>query len=101
MGRGKRSLLAARTRDHFGLLPPAFGGRIGDRFYVVLTMTGLASFDEEYPAARPLEIDGVAVRVLPLDRIIASKRAANRPKDQAALPALEAALAVIVDEKAR
>jgi hypothetical protein len=30
-----------------------------------------------------------------LTRIIASKRAANRPKDRAALPALEAALAVL------
>jgi hypothetical protein len=39
-------------------------------------------------------VDGVAVRELPLDRIIQSKRTANRPKAQAALPALEAALAV-------
>jgi hypothetical protein len=60
---------------------------------------GLESLDDEYPAAKALEIDGVAVRVLPLVRIIASKRAANRPKDQAALPALEAALAVTEDEE--
>ncbi len=86
---------------HFGSQPPAFGGRIGDRFDVVLTMTGLGSFDDEYPAAKALEIDGVAVRVLPLVRIIASKRAANLPKDHAALPALEAALAVTEDEKGR
>jgi hypothetical protein len=37
------------------------------------------------------------LRVLPLERIIESKRAANRPKDRAALPALEAALAVKQD----
>ena len=80
---------------------PTFGGGIGDRFDVVLTMTGLGSFDDEYPHAKALEIDGVAVRVLPLPRIIASKRAANRPKDQAALPALEAALAVMEDETGR
>ena len=86
---------------HFGMQPPTFGGGIGDRFDVVLTMTGLGSFDDEYPHATALEIDGVAVRVLPLPRIIASKRAANRPKDQAALPALEAALAVMEDEKGR
>ena len=84
---------------HFGMQPPAFGGRIGDRFDVVLNMTGLKSFDDEYPGAKALEIDGIPVRVLPLSRIIASKRAANRPKDQAALPALEAALAVMTDEK--
>jgi hypothetical protein len=86
---------------HFGMQPPAFGGKIGDRFDVVLTMSGLGSFDEEYPAAKTLEIDGVAVHVLPLPRIIASKRAANRAKDQAALPALEAALAVSEDEESR
>jgi hypothetical protein len=39
--------------------------------------------------------------VLPLTRIIVSKRAANRPKDVAALPALEAALAVLEDEEKR
>jgi hypothetical protein len=42
-----------------------------------------------------MTIEDVDVKVLPLPRIIASKRAANRPKDQAVLPALEAALRVI------
>jgi hypothetical protein len=37
-------------------------------------------------------LDGLEVRVLPLERIVASKRATNRPKDLAALPALEATL---------
>jgi hypothetical protein len=41
------------------------------------------------------------VRVLPLERIIASKRAAGRPKDLAVLPALEAALAVARDDNRR
>jgi hypothetical protein len=84
---------------HFGMQPPTFGGRIGDRFDVVLTMSGLASFEDEYRGANSLAIDGVPVRVLPLRRIIASKRAAGRPKDRAALPALEAALSVIEDEE--
>jgi hypothetical protein len=79
--------------------PPTFGGRIGDRFDVVLTMSGLGSFEDEYRGAKSLAIDGVPVRVLPLRRIIASKRAADRPKDRAALPALEAALSVIEDEE--
>ncbi|MGH7437465.1 MAG: hypothetical protein ACRENE_17445 [Polyangiaceae bacterium] len=83
---------------HFGMQPPTFGGAIGDRFDVVLTMSGLGTFDEEYGAARSLELDGLTVRVLPLARIIVSKRAAGRPKDSAALPALEAALRVIEDE---
>jgi len=86
---------------HFGMQPPTFGGALGDRFDVVLSMSGLGSFEEEYRAARSMEIDGVCVRVLPLRRIIASKRAADRPKDRAALPALEAALSVIEDEDDR
>ncbi len=86
---------------HFGLQPPAFGGAIGNRFDVVVSMSGLQKFEEEYPAAKAMEIDGVSVRVLPLPRIIASKRAAGRPKDRAALPALEAALSVLEDEEGR
>lgn len=35
------------------------------------------------------------MKVLPLDRVIASKRAARRPKDTAQLPMLEAALAAL------
>ena len=35
------------------------------------------------------------LRVLPLARIIASKRAANRTKDKAVLPALELASTII------
>jgi hypothetical protein len=38
-------------------------------------------------------VEGVRMKVLPLERVLASKRAANRPKDQAQIPALEAALA--------
>src|SRR5579871_5356043 len=51
---------------HFGTQPPAFGGAIGDLFDVVLSMSGLGSFEEEFPAAKTLELDGVPVRVLPL-----------------------------------
>jgi hypothetical protein len=78
----------------FGMQPPTLGGALGDRFDVVLTMSGLDAFDAEYARAKVLEVDGVPVHVLPLDRVIHSKRSANRLKDQAALPALEAALAV-------
>ena len=79
---------------HFGMQPPTFGG-LGERFDVVLSMSGLGRFEDEYRDAKAMDLDGVRVQVLPLRRVIASKRAANRPKDQAALPALEAALAVI------
>jgi hypothetical protein len=59
---------------------------------VVLTAHGLRRFADEYEAGVDHEIEGVVVRVLPLERVIASKRATGRPKDAASLPALEAAL---------
>ncbi len=76
----------------FGAQPPAFGGDGMERLDVVLTAHGLEDFDAEYARSIGREIDGVPVRILPLARVIASKRATNRPKDQAALPALEATL---------
>lgn len=79
----------------FGMMPAQLGGPLGDRFDVVLQMSGLGPFDEEYKRAQPITVEGVAVCLLPLDRILASKRAANRLKDQAVIPALEEALAAI------
>ena len=76
-----------------GMQPPAILGGGLDRVDVVLTAAGLGSFDEEYLGAREWDLDGLRVRVLPLARVIVSKRAANRPKDIAQLPILEAALA--------
>ena len=77
----------------FGLQPPAIGGEGLDRIDVVLTAEGLRSFDEEHAGAREYDVDGLRVRVLPLERVIARKRAAKRPKDAAQLLLLEAALA--------
>ena len=53
---------------------------------------GLQSFDEEWKASRWGELENVPVKVLPLRRVIASKRAANREKDLAVLPILERTL---------
>jgi hypothetical protein len=51
---------------------------------------GLGGFDEWDAHAIVLEIaEGLAVHIAALDDIIDSKRAANRPKDQMALPYLE------------
>lgn len=79
----------------FGMMPTQLGGPLGDRFDVVTHMSGLDPFEKEYELARPMTVEGVAVSVLPLARILVSKRAANRPKDQAVIPALEEALAAI------
>lgn len=79
----------------FGMRPPGLGGLgLEDRFDVVLTANGLDDFATEYASARTVLVDGLELRVLPLARILKSKRAANRPKDQAQIPALEVALAV-------
>jgi hypothetical protein len=56
-------------------------------------MDGLGTFDEEYARSVAMTIDGIVLRVLPLERIIVSKRASARAKDLAAIPALEEALA--------
>jgi predicted nucleotidyltransferase len=77
----------------FGLQPPAVGGEGLDRVDLVLTASGLEPFDQEFKNAREYDVDGVRVRVLPLDRVIISKRAAKRAKDLAQIPILEAALA--------
>jgi Flp pilus assembly protein CpaB len=80
--------------------PPGLGGvGLEDRFDVVLTANGLEDFATEYAGSRAIIIDGVEVRVLPLARVLKSKQAANRPKDRAQIPALEAALTVERDSE--
>jgi hypothetical protein len=83
----------------FGARPPQIGGdAIGDRIDIVTQMDGLGEFADEYGNTIEVEIDGIPLRVLSLDRIIVSKRASNRRKDVAVLPALEETLAVLRDE---
>jgi predicted nucleotidyltransferase len=83
----------------FGMRPPQIGGdAVGDRLDVVTHMHGLGSFADELAQSIEIEVDGVRLRVLKLERIIASKRASGRPKDQAALPALEEALVVVTED---
>lgn len=62
-------------------------------FELVLTSAERALFESVFTRAREYELDGVPVKVLPLERVIVSKRAAKRPKDEAQIPMLEAALA--------
>jgi hypothetical protein len=76
--------LGAAVLEGAPMQPPAFGGDG--------TADGLRSFAKEYDGSIEHEIDGVTIRVLPLERVIASKRASGRAKDEASLPALEATL---------
>ncbi len=85
----------------FGTGPPQIGGEaMGDRLDVVTHCDGLGSFDDEDAAAVEATVDGLALRLLPLERILASKRASGRPKDKAALPALEEAIAAAKSARA-
>jgi hypothetical protein len=79
----------------FGMQPPTIGGALGDRFNVVTHADGLGPFSHEWAATRVVDIQGVPVHVLPLARVLDSKRAAGRPKDLAQIPILEAALAAL------
>ena len=49
---------------------------------------GTASFRTEYARASRKKWNGIEVRLLPLERIIRSKTAADRDKDRAVLPLL-------------
>ena len=64
----------------------------GTQVNAIFQPDGLRSFDAEWRISRWSELEKVAVKVLPLQRVIASKRAANREKDLAVLPILQRTL---------
>jgi len=66
----------------FGMRPPQIAGLAkADRFDVVTHAHGLDAFEQEFDRAKSIEIDGVMLSILPLKRILVSKRAAGRPRD--------------------
>lgn len=75
-----------------GATPPLFAGKGVALFDIVVRMDGLRSFDQERRHASVVRVGRTRVPVLSLARIIASKKAANRPKDRLILPVLEDAL---------
>ena len=64
----------------------------GTQVNAVFQPDGLKSFDTEYKKAAFGSIAGQKIRILPLERVIASKRAAGREKDLLTLPVLERTL---------
>jgi predicted nucleotidyltransferase len=62
---------------------------------------GLRSYEGVRKRATTVEIGGHTLRVASLEDIVKSKKAANRPKDRAALPALEATLNAKQQESTR
>lgn len=75
--------------------PPAFAGKGVNLFDIVTHMHGLGAFDEEKAKAIKVPLGRFRILVLPLERIIASKRATGRPKDKLVLPVLSDALKTI------
>jgi hypothetical protein len=73
----------------FGLNPPMFAGAGSELFDIVIRMDGLDSFAEELENSVDVKIGPLKLRALSLKRILASKRAANRPKDRLTLAVLE------------
>ena len=75
--------------------PPMLGGKLGERFDVVLNMSGLPYFSQEYPHAKNEMVDGIPLKLLPLERILHSKRSSARAKDEPGIRQIEIALKII------
>ena len=73
----------------FGSNPPMLGGAGSEPFDVVIRMNGLGEFAAEWKHAIKIKVGRLWLKVLPLERILASKQAANRPKDQRVIPVLQ------------
>lgn len=79
--------------------PPMFTGEDMALFDIVLTMSGLKDFKEEIRNAVDIPLGPYKIKVLSLERIIVSKRAARRKKDLITLPVLEDTLRALQERK--
>jgi hypothetical protein len=75
--------------------PPLLGGPFGERFDIVTYLSGLPSFEAEYANSKTVDLGNLRLSVLPLERILLSKRAANREKDRMAIAQIEQTLKVL------
>jgi hypothetical protein len=76
------------------LNPPMFGAGGIELFDIVLRMDGFGSFNEEFANCVEVPLGTHKLKVLRLERILVSKRAANLAKDRLVVPVLEDAVAV-------
>jgi predicted nucleotidyltransferase len=81
--------------------PPMFEGDHVQYFDIVLTVHGIGDFDAEKANTVDVPLGGFSVKVLRLDRIIASKTCLNREKDRMVLPALKSAAKALIAKKPR
>ena len=73
----------------FGDNPPMLGGAGSEPFDVVVRMDGLGKFADEWKHALEIKVGKLRLKVLPLERILVSKQATNRPKDRRVIPVLQ------------
>jgi hypothetical protein len=72
--------------------PPMLAGPGSELFDIVIRMDGLGPFADEVKYCVGLPLGRHKLKVLGLDRILASKLAANRPKDKLTIPVLRDAI---------
>jgi len=73
--------------------PPMLAGAGAELFDIVLRMDGLGTFAKELKNCIEIPLGRQKLKVLSLERILASKIAANRAKDKLTIPVLRDALA--------
>jgi hypothetical protein len=73
--------------------PPMLAGQGAELFDIVIRMDGLGKFSDEIKNCVEIPLGRYKLKVLALERILASKMAANRPKDKLTIPVLRDALA--------
>ena len=81
--------------------PPMLAGAGSELFDIVIRMDGLGTIEAEFNACIEIPLGRYKLKVLPLERILASKIAANRPKDTLTIPVLRDALAATQSLKLR
>ncbi|TWT32392.1 hypothetical protein KOR34_41550 [Posidoniimonas corsicana] len=69
--------------DDFTLEDTVFQIGVAPRRIDLLTSITGVTFDQAWDSRKPIELDGLSVYVLGRKELIANKRAAGRPKDQA------------------
>jgi hypothetical protein len=81
--------------------PPMLAGKGAELFDVVIRMDGLGTFADEIKNCVDISLGRQKLKVLSLERILASKLAANRAKDKLTIPVLRDALAATQSVKPR
>lgn len=72
--------------------PPMLAGTGAELFDIVIRMDGLGNFADEIENCVEISLGRQKLKVLSLERIVASKVAANRAKDKLTVPVLRDAL---------